>query len=206
MADYWFPRNATDITIYVRLRDSTTGLPKTGIAYNDPGAGFSVLLPNGITLDTGTFVSLADITSAFTERGFVEVSATWAPGLYRFDLHNTPLVTNEDQGGNFVIVTVKFDNVIAESVLINFTPEPPIDEIEVVADAGNDAESFKVDSAFSKPNDALIDAFLTFRSGALIGQTKEIIDWDDTSKIITVVAPGFSGTPAALDRALIINR
>jgi hypothetical protein len=67
---------------YVVIRDGN-GSPITGLVYNSTGLIAYYVLPGAasvaITLATQT------VTGAYSSGGFVEVDATHAPGLYRFD-------------------------------------------------------------------------------------------------------------------------
>ena len=101
----------TDATIYVGLRDATTGLAKTGIAYNSAGAVCSYTLPRAaraaITLATQT------VTGAHTDGGFVEVDATNCKGLYRLDLPDAAIAS-----GDYTIISIEFDGVMEESIAV----------------------------------------------------------------------------------------
>lgn len=113
---YIFEAGSTDITIYVRLRDSTTGLAKTGLAYNSAGASAYYTRPRAaataITLATQT------VTGAHSDGGFVEVDATNAKGLYRLDLPDAAVAASAE----FVIISIEFDGIIEESALIKLSP------------------------------------------------------------------------------------
>lgn len=114
--DFHVNAGDTDVTIYVRLRDSTTGLAKTGLAYNSTGASAYYTRPRAaatsITLATQT------VTGAHSDGGFVEVDATNAKGLYRLDLPDAVCAASAD----YVVVSVEFDGVIEESVEILLGP------------------------------------------------------------------------------------
>lgn len=118
---------STDVTIYVRLRDSTTGLAKTGLVYNSAGASAYYTRPGAaavaITLATQT------VTGAHADGGFVEVHATNAKGLYRLDLPDAAVAA----GVGFVIVSIEFDGIIEESIEIDLSP--PVDVVAVSGDA-----------------------------------------------------------------------
>jgi hypothetical protein len=109
--DYGIYAGDTDKTIYLRLRDSTTGLAKTGLAYNSAGAVCSYTLPRAaraaITLATQT------VTGAHSDGGFVEVDATNCKGLYRLDLPDAAIAS-----GAFTCISIEFDGVIEETVLV----------------------------------------------------------------------------------------
>ena len=104
----------TNVTIYVRLRDSTTGLAKTGLAYNDANATAYYTRP----LAAATAITLATqtVTGAHSDGGFVEVDATNAKGLYRLDLPDAVCAVSPAMP--YAIVSVEFDATIEESVEI----------------------------------------------------------------------------------------
>lgn len=108
---FGFYAGETDKTIYIRLRDSTTGLAKTGLAFNSAGAVCSYVLPlaarAAITLATQT------VTGAHSDGGFVEVDATNCKGLYRLDLPDAAIAS-----GSFSVVSIEFDGTIEESILL----------------------------------------------------------------------------------------
>ena len=110
-----FNKGETDVTVYVRLRDSTTGLAKTGLAFNSAGAACSQVRTRAarvaITLATQT------VTGAHADGGFVEVDATNCKGLYRLDLTDAVCATGVDNA----IVSIEFDGIIEESALIKLT-------------------------------------------------------------------------------------
>ena len=70
---------------YLRILDSTTFLPKTGLGYNGAGALAYYLrtrgLPTAITLS-----ALGAANSAYAAGGFIEVDSTSLPGVYRLDV------------------------------------------------------------------------------------------------------------------------
>lgn len=109
--DFGIYAGDTSKTIYVFLQDSTTGLAKTGIAYNSSGAIASYNLPlaarSAITLATQT------VTGAWSSGGFVEVDATNEPGIYRFDVPNAAIAS-----GAFTIITLAFTGVKTCAVML----------------------------------------------------------------------------------------
>lgn len=76
-------KGATSERWYVKARNSSTGAPLTGLAYNTASLTAYYVRPGGsataITLVTQT------VTGAYSSGGFVEVDATNMPGIYRFD-------------------------------------------------------------------------------------------------------------------------
>lgn len=111
MPEFGFYAGDTNKTIYVRLRDSTTGLAKTGLVFNSAGASAYYTLPGAaaaaITLATQT------VTGAHSDGGFVEVDATNAKGLYRLDLPDAAIAS-----GDYSLISIEFDGVIEETALI----------------------------------------------------------------------------------------
>ncbi len=107
---------ATDQTIYVRLRDSTTGLAQTGLVFNSAGAVCRYTRVRGAATSIG-LVTLASATAAHSGGGFVEVDGANAKGLYRLDLPDAAVASGVD----FVIISIEFDGIIEESSLVNLT-------------------------------------------------------------------------------------
>ena len=109
--DFGIYAGDTNKTIYLRLRDSTTGLAKTGLVFNSAGAVASYTLPlaarAAITLATQT------VTGAHSDGGFVEVDATNCKGLYRLDLPDAAIAS-----GDYSIISIEFDGTIEESILV----------------------------------------------------------------------------------------
>ncbi len=112
MADWGFPVGETDASIYFRLRDSTTGLPKTGLAFDSAGASASYTLKRDESVAI-TLVTLASASAGYASGGFVEVNATNAKGLYRFDPPDAVLAAK-----SFALVSIEFDGVIEETSLL----------------------------------------------------------------------------------------
>lgn len=108
---YDFAPNSVDNTIHVFLRDSTTFLAKTGIAFNSAGASAYYERPLG-TPTAITLATLASITTAHSDGGFLEVDATNMPGLYRLDLPDAVVAS----GAPFATITLKFTGVLTVSV------------------------------------------------------------------------------------------
>lgn len=74
---------------------------------------------------------------------------------------------------------------------------------QVLTDAGNTASAFKTDLS-SATSDFWKDTFLTFTSGALLGQTKKVTGYNGSTKFLTFLS-GFTGTPSNGDRFVLIN-
>lgn len=74
---------------------------------------------------------------------------------------------------------------------------------QVLTDAGNTASTFRTDLA-SSTTDFWKDTFLTFTSGALLGQTKKVTGYNGSTKFVTFLS-GFTGIPSNGDRFILIN-
>lgn len=114
---YIIEPDSTDQTIYIRLRNSTTGLAQTGLAWNSAGASAYYTRTRG-SATAITLATLASPTAAHSDGGFVEVDATNAKGLYRLDLPDAAVASGVD----YVLVSIEFDGVIEESLLVQLSP------------------------------------------------------------------------------------
>ena len=97
----------TNVTVYVYLQDSTTGLAKTGLTYASAGVLFYYTRP----LDAAIIITPATqtVTGAHSDGGFVEVDATNAKGFYRLDLLDAVCAVSPVMP--VVYVHVEFDGV-----------------------------------------------------------------------------------------------
>lgn len=111
---FTFAPGATSKTVYVKLRDATTALGKTGLAFGSAGARASYTRPGAIAVDI-TLATLASASASWSSGGFVEVEATKCPGLYRLDVPNAVLAANAE----FAIVSIGFTGVLDEDVFVN---------------------------------------------------------------------------------------
>jgi len=114
-----FHPDDSDVTVYFRLRDDDDGLPKTGLVFDSAGVECSYTRAAGLAT-TIALITLASANSAHADGGFKQVDSTKAPGLYRLDLPDAVCA----QGVPFAIASIKFDDVIAESVLIRIESNP----------------------------------------------------------------------------------
>lgn len=187
----------TSNTIYVKLRDSSTGFAKTGLAFNSAGAFCSYVRPKAAKID----ITLATqtVSGAWSSGGFVEVDATAAPGLYRLDLPDGVAAA----GVGYAIVNIGFSNVLAESVEVILDPMPDVSQGTVVADAGNSLTAFKTNLT-SPVADFHKDAYCLFRTGLLAGQVKKVTAYNGTFKVLTVNA--LTSIPGTNDTFVLINR
>lgn len=116
---YQIQVGSTNQTVYLHLKDSTTGLAKTGLVYNSAGAICRYVRPRAVATAI-TLATLANASASHSDGGFIEVDATNAKGLYRLDLPDAPLAS----GATFAIITIQFTGVAETALLINLTPVP----------------------------------------------------------------------------------
>ena len=117
---------STDQTTYFRLRDSTTGLAKTGLTFESAGVSCYYTRNRAAAVQI-PLVTLASVAAAHADGGFIKVSDTNAKGLYRLDLPDAAVVA----GSRTICVSIEFDGVIEEtkemlldgSAAANFTTE-----------------------------------------------------------------------------------
>lgn len=119
MSDRIISQGATSESIFVLIRDRTTGHGKTGLVAAD--VNFYYARPR-VAPTAFAVTDLAAITDAFSAGGFKEYSAAVAPGLYRIDPPNAafamPAVTN-------VVIGWKGANVEDDKETINLVPFDP---------------------------------------------------------------------------------
>ncbi len=112
MPDFGIYAGDVSKTIYVRLRDSTTGLAKTGLTFESTGVSCYYTLPLAVDVQI-PLVTLAAPTTAWASGGFIEVDAVTSKGLYRLDLSDAAIAS-----GAFTIISIEFDGIIEESIKI----------------------------------------------------------------------------------------
>jgi hypothetical protein len=100
-------KGATSITLNIVLRDSTTGLGKTGLIFSDITGSYT---RNRAARTAITMATLASASAAWSSGGFVEIDATNCPGLYRFDVPDAAFAT----GVRNVVISAKATGAITE--------------------------------------------------------------------------------------------
>lgn len=88
----------TSTTINVFIQKSTDGSAMTGLAYNTSGLKCYYKRTAGTALTELTLATLT-ATGSHNPGGFVELSATNAPGMYRLDLPNSMVATGANRVG-----------------------------------------------------------------------------------------------------------
>src|ERR1700731_2258349 len=120
----------TGLTVYFRLRDSTTGLPKLALATSSGGASAAYVRQRGSPVSIA-LVQLATPADAWTAGGFIEVSQSLHPGLYRLDTPDAVQATGVIEA----FVSMGFTGVIAETILIR---------LEALSNIGTGSSQFTV--------------------------------------------------------------
>lgn len=128
MPDFGIYAGDTSKTVYVRLRDSTTGLAKTGLLFDSAGAVASYVLPGAARVAI-TLATLASASAAWATGGFILVDDTNAKGLYRLDLPDAAIAS-----GAFTVITIEFDGIIEEAMVIPLHT-PKVNVVEISGDA-----------------------------------------------------------------------
>jgi hypothetical protein len=94
-------KGATSQIWLVKARNSSTGAPLTGLAYNTASLVAYYVRPGAVA--TAITLATQTVTGAYSSGGFVEVDATNMPGIYRFDPPNAVLASGVDNA----VVTLK---------------------------------------------------------------------------------------------------
>jgi hypothetical protein len=88
-------KGSVDVTRYMKLIDSTTGAPKTGLTITDIDMQYTRNRTSpAAKVDC---VALATTSTAHTDGRGIEVDASFSPGLYRFDWPDAAFATGVDQ-------------------------------------------------------------------------------------------------------------
>src|ERR1044072_2001037 len=174
---------STDVTIYLFIQDSssTAGAGLTGLVYNSASLVCYYVRPLGsatqLTLATQT------VTGAHSDGGFVEVSSSNMPGVYRLDLSDAIVAS----GVNSVTLLLKGATNMAQL---------PV-EIELVAYDPQDATSLgisridaSVSSRASQTSLDTVDDFLDTEIAAIKTQTDKLTftGSNEVSANVTVMA------------------
>ena len=197
---YIFAQGGVNATVYVRLRNSTSGLAQTGLVFNSAGASCTYVRPR--TASAAIPLVTQSVTGAHTDGGFVEVNSTDAKGLYRLDLPDAALASGE----NYVLINIEFDTIIEESLIVLLNPEPNIVSANVVADGGNTAATFKTDLPNTTDDGFYQEAWILFRTGTLaLAGPRKITAYTAATQFVTVT-PAFTGVPSPGTEFTLVNR
>ena len=121
-----------DYSVFVFIPDSasTDGSGKTGlVAANLTVSGARMETDNDATITdyTSSLNNLAALTTAHTDWGFLEVSSTLAPGLYRLDIADAIFASGAWSSVVYVMVTTS--QAAATPMEFILIPQSPIDGV-----------------------------------------------------------------------------
>jgi hypothetical protein len=212
--DFGIYAGDTSKTIYLGLRDSTTGLAKTGLVFNSAGAVASYTLPlaarAAITLATQT------VDGAWATGGFVEVDATNCKGLYRLDVPDAAIAS-----GAYTIISIEFDGTMEESVLLPLHVRK-VNATELNGDSTasanlavgakalvyNTAKAGTLSTTQMSTNlteatdDHYIGRTVVWTTGVLLGQASDVTDYVGVNGVLTFSA--LTEAPGVGDQFILV--
>jgi hypothetical protein len=110
---YSFAPGVTSKSIQFKLRDATTGQPKTLLTASSAGAACGYVRAGGAGVAI-PLVALSGPTAAWAAGGFAEIDAANSAGTYRLDLPDAALAAGVD----FTTVSLGFTGVLGEGALV----------------------------------------------------------------------------------------
>ena len=122
----------TDYSSFILVRD-TSGNAKTGLAYTDIDLAYARMeTDNDATTTDVAPATLASLTAAHSDWGFLEVSATDHPGLYRLDYADAVFAS----GAWSAVVSLTGTGLEPSHCEFVLTPESPYNGVDVYSVAG----------------------------------------------------------------------
>ena len=85
-------KDSTDVSVLLYIADNTDGTPETGVVYNTAGIDLKYRR-DGAAATSITEATLAALTTAHTDGGFLEIGNGW----YRFDVPDAAFATGVDK-------------------------------------------------------------------------------------------------------------
>lgn len=92
MHNYLIKKGTTDVSVELRIVDSTDGAPETGVVWNTAGIDLQYRR-DGAASTAITEATLAALTTAHTDGGFLHIGN----GIYRFDLPDAACASGVDK-------------------------------------------------------------------------------------------------------------
>lgn len=89
--EYWIPKATTNVSVTVRVIDSTDGTPETAVEHNTAGMAMEYRREGAVSTAI-TEAALAALTTAHTDGGWEHIGN----GYYRFDLPDAACATGVD--------------------------------------------------------------------------------------------------------------
>ncbi len=181
-----------DIALVQKASATSPGDPITGLAFNT--GSLTCYHRTGAT-SSATSITLATQTvgGAYSSGGFVEISSTNMPGLYRFDIPNAQIATKGETNivfnGAASMATHTLKIIVTEvdlySIPAMFTSQM--------------TESYNADGTAPTPAQALMGCLQNLTQFAYSGTTKTVkkLDGSTTAMVCTLDS---STTPTSSDR------
>jgi len=201
------PEGAQIPTVDVTLWKGATAPAMTGDAYARLGA------PAGASVSA----DIADLPTVaeFEARTIAAADYTVVSDLGTVQTGDSFAIVNHVTYGNSALGTALAGTLTANMTQIS-GDSTAADRLEAILDATpggtvvDDNDPDPTTTAFETnlteaTNDHYNGAFVVFTSGALLGQSRKISDYDGTSKVLTVAA-AFTEAPTAGDTFLILGR
>lgn len=185
-------KDSTDVSVLLYIADSTDGTPELGVAFNTAGIDLKYRR-DGAVATSITEATLAALTTAHTDGGFLEIGNGW----YRFDVPDAAFATGVDK----VLVYGTVTGMIVYGVTVELT-EATVDAnvtqisgdstaasnlslsagqiIPGTVDTGTftpTTSSFEADDITEATADHYNGRVIIFTSGDLLGQATSITDY-----------------------------
>ncbi|MCB9849127.1 MAG: hypothetical protein H6817_00310 [Phycisphaerales bacterium] len=100
--------DSNDVTIALFAVDALTGVPVTGLAYGDVTARYVRTRAAAVAVSP---VSLASVSAAHADGGFIEIDASGAAGWYRFDVPDAAFASGADD----VLIVLQADGMLVSA-------------------------------------------------------------------------------------------
>lgn len=170
--------NDTDVSVYLNLKDSVTGQPKTGYTISNLKLQYT---RNRSAPSTATaLTALAATTTAHTDNRGIEIDGTDSKGLYRIDVPDAAFADGVDK----VIIVVSGSGVdpAMEEIPLRF---PPGILRSGITQGGGSLTTAILDTGASATDEAYRDAVFEITTGANAGKCRQIKEYTGSSKTAT---------------------
>lgn len=189
---------STDVSVVIRIMDSTTGLPETAVEHNTSGIDLWYRREGAVSTDI-TEAALAALTTAHTDGGIEHIN----DGYYRLDVPDAAFAAGADgvQIGGTVTGMVVYGPYIKLADPVN-----NLFESFVIGATGNSTTALHLSTLTGYGDDELIDELLwVYDNSAGEWHPAWITDWVLSTLVATVVSARGGGalpfTPeASVDR------
>src|SRR3989337_660444 len=122
MFTYQITPGTTDVSVVIRIIDSTDGTPETGVVFNTSGIDLEYRRELAASVDI-TEVTLAALTTAHTDGGFLHIGN----GYYRLDLPDAACAV----GATGVLVHGTVTGMVVVGCYIQLVAYDPFDAVRL---------------------------------------------------------------------------